>query len=223
MLGGVGFVAVVPAILMITLVEVLGRLREGKLAVLTLAVAIIITALTSPISPMWPPYQGIGQVGINWEPLIKDYVDIYSLTSLAPGGYINNTILPTYSLIAINPGRQAIGYITPVNKVNGIYAICGDYQLVINGYVGPLAINDYEIIPNQLITNAINYTENYYSLTIPSGLDQGIVSINTSEIVIPPGTYTITTIIDLSQIPPGYGNTTHEYCITNKRRFYDNL
>ncbi|WP_243665537.1 hypothetical protein [Vulcanisaeta sp. JCM 16159] len=64
-----------------------------------------------------------------------------------------------------------------------------------------MAINDYEIIPNQLITNAINYTENHYSLTIPSGLNQGIISINTSEIVIPPGTYTITTIINLSQIP----------------------
>ncbi|WP_243665538.1 hypothetical protein [Vulcanisaeta sp. JCM 16159] len=98
--------AVVPAILIITLVEVLGRLREGKLAVLTFAVAIMMTVLTSPISPMWPPYQGIGQVGINWEPLIKNYVDIYSLTSLTPDGYINNTILPTYSLIAINPAGR---------------------------------------------------------------------------------------------------------------------
>ncbi|WP_243679162.1 hypothetical protein [Vulcanisaeta distributa] len=103
------------------------------MAVLTLAVAIIITALTSPISPMWPPYQGIGQVGINWGgSLSKDYADIYSLALLAPrGGYVESTVLLTYPLMVIDPGRQVIGYIAPINQVNGVYAICGDYQLVI--------------------------------------------------------------------------------------------
>ncbi|WP_243679933.1 hypothetical protein [Vulcanisaeta souniana] len=99
-----GFTAIVPALLIITLIEALHKLRENKLAVLTLAIALIITALTTPISPMWPPpYQGTGQVGINWEPLSKDYAYIYGLASLAPrGGYIESTVLPAYSLMAIN-------------------------------------------------------------------------------------------------------------------------
>ncbi len=103
-----GFTAIVPAILIITLIEALHKLRENKLAVLTLAIALIITALTTPISPMRPPYQGTGQVGINWEPLSKDYAYIYGLASLAPrGGYIEGTVLPAYSLMAINPGSRS--------------------------------------------------------------------------------------------------------------------
>ncbi len=199
-LGGIGFMAVVPAILIITLIETLHKLRENKMAVLTLAIALIITVLTTPISPMWPPYQGIRQVGINWEPLSRDYTDIYSLTSLAPGGYIESTVLPAYTLMAIDPGRQVVGYITPINQVNGTYAVCGDYQLVIIGYIGPLVVNDYKIVANQLIINATNYTEIHSSLKIPSGLYQSNISISTSELTIPPGTYVVTTAINVSRI-----------------------
>ncbi|WP_243668954.1 hypothetical protein [Vulcanisaeta sp. JCM 16161] len=196
---------VVPAILIITLVEVLSELREGRLAVLTLAVAIIITALTSPISPMWPPYQGIGQVGINWGSLTKDLVNIYSLTSLAPRGYAESTVIPTYSLVIMNPGKRVMGYVMPVTAINGTYAICGDYQLVLMNYTGLTVINDFEKTISQLITNATSYADNS-QLTIPSGLYQSAIIVGTGELTIPPGVYVVTTTIKVVPATP-YMNT----------------
>lgn len=61
-------------------------------------------------------------------------------------------------------------------------------------------MNDYEVVANHLIINAINYTENNSLLTIPGGLYQDNISINTSELTIPPGTYVVTTAIGVSRI-----------------------
>ncbi|WP_243679934.1 hypothetical protein [Vulcanisaeta souniana] len=91
----------------------------------------------------------------------------------------------------------------PISRVNGTYAVCGDYQLVIRDYTGPLVVNDYDVAANQLIINAINYTENHPpSITIPGGLYQSSISISTGELTIPPGTYVVATAIDISRIPP---------------------
>ncbi len=134
---------------------------------------------------MWPPYQGIGQVNINWEPLSESYANIYSLTSLAPSGYVESTVLPTYSLIAMNPGKSVAGYVETVGPMNGTYAICGDYQLVLRNYTGLPTVNDFEETVGQLITNATSYVEDS-SLTIPGGLYQSAVLISTGELTIPP-------------------------------------
>lgn len=58
------------------------------------------------------------------------------------------------------------------------------------------------MVANQLIINAINYTENHSSITIPGGLYQSSISISTGELTIPPGTYVVATAIDISRIPP---------------------
>ncbi len=204
-LGGLGYAVVVPAILIITLIEALGKLREHKLAVLALSMALIITVLTTPISPMWPPYQGTGPININWEPLGRGYAHVYSLTSLAPAGYIESSVVPTYSLITINPGRQAMGYVIPVKPMNGTYAICGDYQLILKNYTGLPIINDFEKSITQLMTNATSYIEDD-SLTIPGGLYQSAIEVSTNELAIPPGMYVVTTAIRVIPITP-YVNT----------------
>ncbi|MGC8608077.1 MAG: hypothetical protein ACP5L5_11030 [Vulcanisaeta sp.] len=200
-LGGLGFMAVVPAILVITLIEIFNKLRENKLAALTLAVALIITALTTPISPLWPPYQGTSSISINWEPISKDYANIYSLASLAPIGYIENTVLPIYSSIVMNPGRQSMGYITPIKPVNGTYAICGDYQLDLKNYTELPIINDFEESIGQLITNATSYVEDP-SLIIPGGLYQSAILVSTGELTIPPGRYVVSTTINVIPVTP---------------------
>ncbi|WP_252900428.1 hypothetical protein [Vulcanisaeta sp. JCM 14467] len=143
---------------------------------------------------------------MNWQPLSGDYVMIYSLASLSPKGYIENTLAPTYALMVMKPGRHVMGYVTPAEPTNGTYAICGKYQLVLRNYMGLTVINSYEREIAQFITNATSYTEDN-ALTIPGGLYQERILVSTGELTIPPGTYVITTTVDITPVS-AFVNTT---------------
>ena len=99
----------------------------------------------------------------------------------------------------INPGRQEMDYVVFVEPLNGTYAICGKYQLVLNNYTGPTVINSYEREITQFITNAISYTENS-GLTIPGGLYQDRILVSTEELAIPPGMYIVTVTINITAV-----------------------
>ncbi|MGC9153084.1 MAG: hypothetical protein ACP5GY_05045 [Vulcanisaeta sp.] len=196
-LGGTGLITVVPAVLAITLIEAISILKERRIAALVLGVALLMALLASPPSPFWPPYQGTGDLGANWAPLSQNLTSIYNLVSIAPSGRIETPIWASTASLMLKPGKTVVGEVSGVRPVSGTYAICGGYQLIINGYSGEPIINNYDVTIARLITNSTSYTENE-GLTIMSGTYQSRFLISTGELTIPPGNYMVSAEVSVT-------------------------
>jgi hypothetical protein len=178
--------------------EVVAKLRERKIAALALTIALLVTIATAPPSPLQPTYQGIGNPGVNWAPPDTNMINIYSLVQAAPKGIIETPQQASTASLIMKPGKQIIGEITEVEPTTGVYAICGEYQLVLNNYSGPIKINNLAKTINTPTTNAINYIENSGGLTILSGTYQNTYLISTGPLNLPPGTYEVTANITIA-------------------------
>ena len=203
-LGGVGYQLIMPAVLIITLVEALAKLRDRRIGALVLGVSLLLTVLMSPLSPLWPPYQGIGGLGTNWSSLNQNATGVYELVSLAPSGRIEVPTWASLGSLMIKPGRLVVGKVTSTRPVNGTYAICGYYQLVINNYSGVPIINGFNISINELSTNSSSYTTSNEGLILLSGTYQKVFLIESGLLEIPPGTYVVSTLLSISPYIKSY-------------------
>lgn len=188
---------ILPPILIVTMIEVIRRLRESKLAWLALVVSLIISLFLTTVSPMWPVLRGVGPIGSNWIPLSNNDAVVYGLVNLAPRGLISTPPWASVASLLLKPGTEVSGYVTGLGMEKGTYAVCGDYELIINNYTGITKVNglSLRISPSEVIINTSNYVVRNGLLTILSGAYQQSFSIISSPIELPPGRYLVSTVL----------------------------
>ncbi|WP_069807679.1 hypothetical protein [Vulcanisaeta thermophila] len=217
LISSISTLVILPPMLVITVIEALVRLRERRLAWLVLVISIIMTLLLTAISPLWPILKGINVINYNWEPVSRGEAVIYDLVSLAPQGLVKTPPFASMASLLVKPGSKFIGSVVPLGPRNGTYAICGDYELVINGYEGITKVNGLSltISAEDMRVNTSSYVINNGFLTILAGAYQRFINVSGYVINLPPGRYLVSTLLRVEGVT-NYQNITEIRVISVK-------